>query len=670
MKRFVIWFFIIVILASVGLVTWHFLSPYKQIELFSAVPDKPVFIIEIDNSYKTWETLTKSKVWGQLKKHQLFAQAAEGIDMLDTLIQSNGKLAQYIGSRSLVVSMHIVQHGTTDFVYALDLRRASKLLTIKNFLNGVLDSKFNVKNYEYNTLTVYKIDDTKTQQTLHLYFKHNLMVASYSQKLIEKSIDQIDHPKLTEDKNFLDIRDLIKGEGLLRFYVNYTQLDNYTNGMLTIPDSDIRQVSKSLFYTGLALNIENDNLIRCEGFTNFNDSIISSIRAMSKSGSGRTGLAEVLPIQTASSVSLGFDRFTEYFDNLMDNMKEVKKSYNEYQANIKQAENFLKIDVRKNIMSWIGDEAAMVHLPPMGLGKNNEFAVFLKTRDLDDAKKNLDFVMNQVRKRSPATFEQVEYNGYFINYLSMKGFFRMLLGKYFQKLEKPYFTYIGDYVVFSNHPQTLKVIIDGFARKQLLNNLPDYKAFVNTFTRSSNFLMLINTSQFLQSLQGSVNASTWSELQKNKEYIVSFPYMGFQLDKDGSLFKTRFNVAFTGKALPIPETIIPDSASITNTDTVKVTKASDVKADITKMLIQAEDYIPDDIKAPEYKENYDNGQLKVIFVLRDGFRHGDYKEYYENGSIKIKGQYRHDHKDGVWKIYSADGKLVQKVKFNDGKIKE
>ncbi len=670
MKRFFVWFFILAILGSIGLTVWHFLSPYKQIELFSSVPDKPVFIIEIDNSYKTWETLTKSKVWGQLKKHQLFSQAAEGIDMLDTLIQSNGKLAQYIGSRSLVISMHIVQQGTTDFVYALDLRRASKLLTIKNFLNGVLDSKFNVKNYEYNALTVYKIDDTKTQQTLHLYFKHNLMVASYSQKLIEKSIDQVDHPKLTEDKNFLDIRDRIKGEGLLRFYVNYAQLDNYTNGMLTAPDSDIRQISKSLFYTGLALNIENDNLIRCEGFTNFNDSIISSIRAMSKSGSGRTGLAEVLPIQTASSVSLGFDRFTEYFDNLMDNMKEVKKSYNEYQANIKQAETFLKIDVRKNIMSWIGDEAAMVHLPPMGLGKNNEFAVFLKTRDLDDAKKNLDFVMNQVRKRSPATFEQVEYNGYFINYLSMKGFFRMLLGKYFQKLEKPYFTYIGDYVVFSNHPQTLKVIIDGFAKKQLLTNLPDYKAFVSTFTRSSNFLMLINTSQFLQSLHGSVNASTWSEFQKNKEYIVSFPYMGFQLDKDGSLFKTRFNVAFTGMALPPLETIIPDSANLTDTDTVKVTKASDVKADITKMLTQAEDYIPDDIKAPEYKENYDNEQLKVIFVLRDGFRHGDYKEYYENGSIKIKGQYRRDHKDGVWKIYSTDGKLIQKVKFNDGKIKE
>ena len=670
MKRFFLWIFILGILAVIGLGIWHFLSPYKQVELFSAVPDKPVFIIEIDDSYKTWETLTKSKVWGQLKKNDLFLQASKGIDMLDTLIQSNEKLARYIGSRSLIVSMHMVQHGTSDFVYALDLRRASKLLVIKDFLNGLLSSKFNVNNYSYNNNTVYKIDDSKSKQTILVYFKDNLMVASYNQSLIEKSIDQIDKPKLTEDKNFLDIREKIKGDGLLRIYVNYSQLDDYTNGMLSTPDSDIRQVSKSLFYTGLSLNIDNDNLIRCEGYTSFNDSIVSSIRAMSKSGSGRTGLAEVLPAQTASSVSLGFDRFTEYFDNLMENMKEVKKSYNEYESNIKQAEDFLKINVRKNIMSWIGDEAAMVHLPPMGLGKNNEFAVFLKTRDLDDAKENLGIVMNQVRKRSPASFEQVEYNGYFINYLSMKGFFRMILGKYFQKLEKPYFTYIGDYVVFSNHPQTLKVIIDGFAKKQLLSDSPEYKSFAGTFSRSSNFFMLVNTSQFLKSLQGSVTASTWNELQKNREYIVSFPYMGFQLDKSGSLFKTRFNVSFTGKGLPQPDLIMPDSAGYYENDTTGVTKLADVKSDVTKMLLQTDDFIPDDMKASEFKENFSNGQLKVVFELRDGFRHGDYKEYYDNGSLKIKGQYRRDHKDGVWKIYSVDGKLIQKVKFNDGRMKE
>ena len=51
----------------------------------------------------------------------------------------------------------------------------------------------------------------------------------------------------------------------------------------------------------------------------------------------------------------------------------------------------------------------------------------------------------------------------------------------------------------------------------------------------------------------------------------------------------------------------------------------------------------------------------------DGFRHGDYKEYYDNGEVKIKGQYKKDHKEGTWKFYAENGKLLQKIKFENGK---
>ena len=431
--------------------------------------------------------------------------------------------------------------------------------------------------------------------------------------------------------------------------------------MLISPDPNIRQLSKSLLYTGLAFGIDNENMIRCEGYTNFKDSIASSFRAMIRSGEGKTGLAEVLPLQTASSVSIGFERFTDYFDNMMANLKEVPKSYDTYQANIKQAENFLNIDVRKNIMSWIGGEAAMVQLAPMGLGRNNEFAVFLKTRDMANAKENIEIVMSQIRKRTPVKFETIEYKGYYISYLSMKGFFRMLLGKYFQKLEKPYFTYIGDYVVFSNHPQTLKTIIDGFAKQSLLANLSDYKSFTRNFSRKSNALILVNTSKFLQSLQSILNASTWAELQKNKEYIVSFPYLGFQLEKDGSLFKTRFYVMFKEGTSAEDEGSADESNG--DIDTLSVVIADHASDEVSQLLKKVDDYIPDNVNAIVYREKYDNGQLKVEFDLKEGFREGDYREYYENGNLKIKGQYKKDHRAGTWKIYNQEGKLWQKIKY-------
>ena len=668
MKKF-FKFLILLILIALGLLAWYFFRPYNKIDVACAIPNKPVFIIETDNSYDAWRKLTTNEVWGSLKKHPFFTDIARGIDVLDTIIQSKEKISRYIGSRSMLISMHITGKGTYDFVYSIDIRRVSKLLAAQDYLEDMFAAKFKLKIRKYNNLSVYMLTDTASKKTLQLYFKHNLLVASYNQKLLEASIDQIEKPYVAIDKNFIGVRDKIKGEGLFRIFINYAQLDNYTNGMLSSPDPNIRQLSQSLFYTGLAFSLDDDNMIRCEGYTNFNDSIPSSFHAMIQSGEGKTGLAEVLPSRTASSVSMGFDKFTDYFDNLMTNLKEVPKSYNSYQANIKQAESFLNIDVRKNLMSWIGDEAAMVHLAPMGLGRSNEFAVFLKTRDMDDAKKNLDLVMEQIRKRTPVKFQTVEYNGYNINYLSVKGFFRMLLGKYFQKLDKPYFTYIGDYVVFSNHPQTLKVIIDGFVKQTLLAGLPDYKSFTKNFSRKSNVLMLVNTNQFLQSLQGTVTPSTWAELQKNREYIVSFPYFGFQLEKDGSLFKTRLYITFKNSESSAAEGPFVDTTSENAEDTVGIVIADHASDEVSQMLSKAEEYVPENTNMPVYTEKYANGQTKVQFELKDGFRDGDYREFYDNGNLKIKGQYKQDHKNGVWKIYAVNGKLLQKIKFDDGKRK-
>lgn len=670
MKKKIGWLVVILILGGLGYLAYHFVSPYKKMDLLQAIPAQPVFIIEMDNSYASWQKITKGAIWSNVKKHQFFARMASGMDMLDSVISGNEKLAKFVGTRSLVVSMHLVQGNDYDFVYITDIRRVSKLLPVKDALNGILSAKFKMHIYSYKGITIYQVQNASSKSVLNIGIVNNLLIASYNQRLMEMSISRANDRDFQVDEHYLTLHDKLKGDGILRFYINYAELDNYTNGLLSSPDQNIRQLSKSLFYTGLALNIDEDNMIRCDGYTNFNDTVTSSLRAMMLSGSGKTGLADVLPLNTASSVSLGFDRFTEYFDNLMINLKEVPKSYADYQSTMKQAESYLKIDIRKNLMSWIDDEAAMVHLPPMGLGRNNEFAVFLKTRSIADARKNLDFVAERIRKRTPAKFEKIEYEGYEIHYLAMKGFFRLLFGKYFQKLEKPYFTYVGDYVVFSNHPQTLKVIIDGVVRNNLITNLPGCKSFTGNFSRHSNVFMLVNTTSFTESLQGSVNASTWADLQKNKSYTMRFPFLGFQLEKDGSLFKTKLYIQYKSETPEEDKIALTDTTENSSPDTISLPESAENQAIVLALLNQVDTYVPDDVNAKKYSEKFSNGKTKMTMELKDGFRHGDYLEYYENGNYKIQGYFKKDHREGTWKIFDESGKLLQKIKYDHGKTKQ
>jgi hypothetical protein len=667
MKKTILWSFIVIVIVGIGFVIWHILSPYKKIEAINAVPASPVFIVETDKSFDMLDKMSKSKIWAVLRKHELFAKAGEGMDAVDTIIRGNEKLAKFVGNRSLVVSMHMISKSKYDFLYVIDLRRISKILPVKDILKSFLSSKFEVKSNEYNETSIYQIRKKGVDfEPINIVFVENLLVASFSVDLVKSAFDQTAKSPVANNEKFKVVREKLGNSGMFRLYINYSQVDNYLNSILITSDPNLRQLSKSLCFTGLSFDIDNDEIIKCDGYTNYNDSIPSSFRAMVRSGTGKTKLSDVLPVQTASSVSLGFDRFSLYFENIMTNLQEVPKSFNEYEASIKQAEKYLKINVRDNLMSWIGEEAAMVHLAPMGLGKANEFTVFLKARDIDDARKNLDFVANQIRKRTPVKFDKIEYNGYFINYLSMKGFFKLLLGKYFQKLEKPYYTIIDDYVVFSNHPQSLKVIIDGVVNEKLLTKQDEYKSFINNFSRKSNVLAIINTQQFLKSLQGMVNELTWAQFEKNKEYLLCFPYLGFQLEEEGSVFKTRLVVRFNEgqKQEEIGTENISLIDTLNMTDTNGVANQANVDAKVEAILKKVDQYVSDDPNAKTYKETYSNGQIKVEFEMKDGFRHGDYREYYENGNVKVKGSFYRDHRDGTWKIYDENGKLLAKLRIN------
>lgn len=66
-------------------------------------------------------------------------------------------------------------------------------------------------------------------------------------------------------------------------------------------------------------------------------------------------------------------------------------------------------------------------------------------------------------------------------------------------------------------------------------------------------------------------------------------------------------------------------------------------------------------------EVFKNG--KVIskgIVLKSGYRNGDWKDYYENGQLKSEGKYSNGVKTGVWIYYYKNGRVNQKGLYING----
>ncbi len=657
MKKFFKGLFLLVLIAGIVIAGYIFLiEPSTSYQSVYLVPENAAFIIETDRPFKAWENIVHSKAWNSLRTNDFLAQLDTNIRSLDSLVSSKRVLFKLFGSRKVLISAH-PYHNKYDFLYIVDLKKISKFKDVNKYMQKILGDDFKLTQTEHKGLQIYELFDKESGEIYYFSLVKNQLIFSKNPLLLVSSIDQMEELIIGRDLNYIQVAKKISGKGLFNIYINYKYFVNYIENMLGKTNEFISSLSGSLYYSGISFDIDEDALIKLSGFTTVNDTVSSYFLAILNSGKGSKNILNVTPKRAASYICIGFDDMATFYENLESSLgDDVTK---EYQSAVQKIEKRLKINIRENFFNWIDDEIAMIQIQPSNLGKENEFAVVFKAKSRNMAEKNLDYINTQVRKNTPVKFKEVSYNGYTINYLHIPGFFKMILGKLLERLEKPYYTIIDRYVIFSNHPQTLKSIIDDYESGNTLANSVEFYNFSRNFSNKSSVFLYIQTPLFLSNLKEFVGSQTWLSLQKNKEYFNAFPQIGFQVNNADDLLKLELAAQYYGKAeefKPVKYDIgamLPLAAD---------TLVSVQKADSSGLIIESEIVITD-LDAGRHDEYFENGQLKLTVGLKNGLKHGNFKEYFENGTLKIRGRYKDNNKYGNWSYFNERGELIDEKEF-------
>ncbi len=676
MRIFRLLFFLAVAMIGLGIVlaVYNYLIVGATISPLAAVPEDAVFILETNEPIAGWKQLSSSPMWQHLRKNAYFEAMTRDAAYLDKLIDENRAIFDLVGSdRSVIISAHLTSAKNYDFLYSVDLGKASRLSALQQLLSSLSDKRTKITQREYQGVPVTVITDTKTKSALHLAFYQNLLLTSYTAKLIDHSITAVQNP--ASALALTAIKNEIGQSGAARIYFQYALLDEFMRCFMDAPNDAVNDLSRQLVYSGLDFAIDNSGALSAKGITLINDTIASYFQALLRSGTGKTDIASVAPQRTAFYLGLGFSSFGDFSYNLQGVLrKTMGGTYSEYEKNIQKIEKFLKIKLSEHFFGWISDEVAFVQVQPGILGKDNEFAVVLKAKNSQMAKQNLDFIAGQIRKRTPVKFKAIQYEGYPINYLSLKGFFKIVMGKMFSRLERPYYTIIEDFVIFSNHPQTLKSIISDYKAGLTLANWRPFQLFRSQFDTKSNVFIYTNIPTLFPSLKTFADDKTWAAMVKNRQFITCFNQIGLQLTKKSDRFATTLHFGFTDPArLPQPAfataagtAYLVDEATGNLLDSL--TDAQILEAAPDSEALWLDQISPDDLDAKEYTEKYPDGKPKFIVGLKNGLKHGDYREFYPSGNIRIKGRFRADQKDGLWKEYDEAGNIISKTRYKNGQI--
>ena len=644
-----------------------FVAPTENLQSIYLVPKDAIYIIETKEPIDNWDEISKSDIWKHLQKNAYFNELTESLNTLDGVFHQKKKIFDFIGNRSMLISAHMIKKKDYDFFYVVDLQKFSKLNLLKNHLSSFTNKNFTVSKRNYHQQTINEIYDKTSRKTLYISFVKNQLIASYTHILVEASIDQLNEPVIGRDLNFIEINKKVGYDDLFRLYFQYDYLDNYARYFSDKPNEIIKLLSESLVFSGFNFDLKSDNVIYANGFTNTNQNTANYLKALQKSGKGKRTIDKIAPIRTAIYMSFAFDSFTEFYSNFENIQKENKEQFKTYQDNLDKVENLLKINIKDNFMSWMADELALLHMQSSTKGAiKNETALVIKVNSIKNAETNLNFVLKQIKKRTPIKFKKINYKNHEINYLAIKGFFKVFLGNLFKEFDKPYFTIIEDYVVFSNHPNTLKNIINDYAEKKTLSESIDYKSFIKNFENKSSVFTYINTPTLFNSLKNFTDKNTTKKLEQNKDYIICFPQIGFQLTPYANLFESKLMINYQDPKIVKTKDQFKEVKLIgptINMTTEAVETQQNILTQNKEEIFNINEVKLNDLNEKKYIRKYTNGKIHIKLSFKDGMKHGKYREYYPNENVKISGKYKKDQQVGTWKYYDSKGDLIFKKRF-------
>ncbi len=644
---------LVVIVVAVGAYfAWIKLSPNKFSDGFYLIPADAVMVIETQDPVKSWQTFSSGNIWHGMKTFPPFARITKNADRMDEMIKTNQQVFSMLGQRHLLISIHMTKARDYDFVYYADMKEASKSDMVKTSLTSLitqLDYTHTVrtsKNVEVN-----EFFDPKTREVLSICFVSNYLVASYNKSLVDKviSASQLPEEQMGMNPRFTEVNQLTSANGLCRVLINYKTFHQYL-GVYMDDVSDVKDLCSSLFYTGLDCSIE-DDMILADGHTIVNDSLSSYLQALSISGKSGSDAEKVFSEKTSFFLSMGFTDFGTFYGNLEKVLQKDRVAYNAQQKNLRKVEKLLNINIKKHLLSWMGSEVAIAQYETdLLIGNKVRSILAIKADDMDAARENLLMVEKQVRKRTPIKFNDVIYKGYTIKYIEVKGLFKAFLGNLFSKIEKPYYTIIDDYVVFSDDPKTILVTIDDFIAQKTLANKQEYRDFRGKFSDKTSVMAYISPNHHFANFKGLLNEASWASSQVNQQYIRCFNHVGMSLSGDGDRMRTVLAAYYLPWIAP-----------------VEVIDTSDSETDTLSVF--------DQFYARNFSNNmhttyYENGNPKTSAEMDGTMMDGVYMDYYENGIIKTKGKYKNGLKNGTWRYYKPDGDFDHKEKYINGELKK
>ncbi|WP_430936558.1 hypothetical protein [Saccharicrinis sp. 156] len=527
--------FIIISLVLIGLLaySYHYFSSlknFKNNQAIKAVPTDASVIIQVKkpdrisdiilNRISYNEALLEFDWFNSFSNH---LKAFEG----DSLIVDKSILS-FLKSKPITISLHPLGKEKVKSLFAYSISNKAQQNIFVNYLEENPDG-WAVNQRKYNASNIYSIKPTGVKTELFVSFYRGLLIISPASLLVENALRQLRSDfTLMSDKTFSKLFKTVGSNSDANLFVNFNNIGQALSKVFTKNHKKkLSFFSKVASWGEFDLNL-NDTHILINGFLYTDENQTKMNALFDGIDAGYTKINQIIPDNASFVQTISYDDKDKMRRNLKNYLKQ-EGTYEAIQSNYNKLgfKNSLE-STEEQVFDIIDKEFSYVINNSSENENNDNSYLILNTKSKSKTISLLNSLSDSETK--PVTFYQLDQQTQYPIYKSTAAkVFPLLLNTYCPELPKDYFTFVDNYMIFSNSVKKLSDLIYANILHKTLDDSKYHRQFTNMFSYKENMFVYCDISKIKSLLPESGNLELFNPSRTQQESLNQFYGFGIQL---------------------------------------------------------------------------------------------------------------------------------------------
>ena len=518
----------ILLIGAIGIVAFNFYKNIKQpvsSTSIMAVPQNAAFILQENNFHLLYQKIASTNIiWEELINNtETAAKVDNQLHFFDSLLQHS---FQPLAKQPILTSAHLSGANNFDFIFYIniphDVNEEKLIQKITSTTNKVASKR------TYDGVNIYTISTNNNNKVVFTYHK-NIFAFSHSTVLIEDVIRQLQSEQsLLNHPPFAKVFETSGQVEDGNLYINHLYcskiIDQFLHPAAKKYSNNLKHYAS---WTELDINVK-ANALMLNGFTLSTDSSNQFLSLFKEQQPQKQQMLSVIPSNTALIYYYGLNDVKTFFEKRKQLLKSTNQFF-DYQKQLDQQVEQYEIDLEEELLSYIGNELAMVITEPYTNDYSNHQFILLHSNEIEKAEKSISNIRSKVNSE---TYQLEDFRGYPIHKIDLKNVFTNLLGKPFINFDSPFYTIINDYVIFGKTESAIKAFIGDFKNNRTFEKNKNFQSFSENLSEESNLFIYFNIARSVHLIKNFIKEENIAIINEQEELFRKFEAIAFQVNTD------------------------------------------------------------------------------------------------------------------------------------------